>query len=356
MIEYLAEYGLFLAKAITIVAAILIAVGSIVSLAMRQKSSSDKQLEVTHLNKQYDEMEMALSAATLTDAGMKLKMKAEKKKMKAEAKAEKKASKSSKGKKDGEQQEPAKRLFVLDFDGDLKASSVDNLRQEISAILTNATPDDEVLVRLESGGGTVHGYGLGASQLQRIRDKEIPLTVSVDKVAASGGYMMACVATRIISAPFAVIGSIGVLAQLPNLNRLLKKNDIDFEQLYAGEYKRTLTLFGENTEKGRAKMQEDLEDIHRLFKDFVKSQRPALDIEKVATGEHWLGTRALELGLVDELKTSDDYLMSMRGDADLVKIEYTEKKNLMDRLTGMMSLGFRQQQKEIQDMGKPLFM
>ena len=356
MIEYLAEYGLFLAKAITIVAAILIAVGSIVSLAMRQKSASDKQLEVTHLNKQYDEMEMALSAATLTDAGMKLKMKAEKKKMKAEAKAEKKASKSSKGKKDGEQQEPAKRLFVLDFDGDLKASSVDNLRQEISAILTIATPDDEVLVRLESGGGTVHGYGLGASQLQRIRDKEIPLTVSVDKVAASGGYMMACVANRIISAPFAIIGSIGVLAQIPNLNRLLKKNDIDFEQLYAGEYKRTLTLFGENTEKGRAKMQEDLEDIHRLFKDFVKSQRPALDIEKVATGEHWLGTRALELGLVDELKTSDDYLMSMRGDADLVKIEYTEKKNFMDRLTSMLSLGFRQQQKEIQDMGKPLFM
>jgi serine protease SohB len=356
MIEYLAEYGLFLAKAITIVAAILIAVGSIVSLAMRQKSSSDKQLEVTHLNKQYDEMEMALSAATLTDAGMKLKMKAEKKKMKAEAKAEKKASKSSKGKKDGEQQDPAKRLFVLDFDGDLKASSVDNLRQEISAILTIATPHDEVLVRLESGGGTVHGYGLGASQLQRIRDNEIPLTVSVDKVAASGGYMMACVANRIISAPFAIIGSIGVLAQIPNLNRLLKKNDIDFEQLYAGEYKRTLTLFGENTEKGRAKMQEDLEDIHRLFKDFVKSQRPALDIEKVATGEHWLGTRALELELVDELKTSDDYLMSMRGDADLVKIEYTEKQNFLDRLTGMLSLGFRQQQKEIQDMGKPLFM
>ena len=356
MIEYLAEYGLFLAKAITIVAAILIAVGSIVSLAMRQKSSSDKQLEVTHLNKQYDEMEMALSAATLTDAGMKLKMKAEKKKMKAEAKAEKKASKSSKGKKDGEQQEPAKRLFVLDFDGDLKASSVDNLRQEISAILTIATPHDEVLVRLESGGGTVHGYGLGASQLQRIRDKEIPLTVSVDKVAASGGYMMAYVANRIISAPFAIIGSIGVLAQIPNLNRLLKKNDIDFEQLYAGEYKRTLTLFGENTEKGRAKMQEDLEDIHRLFKDFVKSQRPARDMEKGATVEHWLGTRALELGQVDELKTSDDYLMSMRGDADLVKIEYTEKQNFMDRLTSMLSLGFRQQQKEIQDMGKPLFM
>jgi serine protease SohB len=233
---------------------------------------------------------------------------------------------------------------------------VENLRQEISAVLTIATPDDEVLVRLESGGGTVHGYGLGASQLQRIRDKDIPLTVSVDKVAASGGYMMACVANHIISAPFAILGSIGVLAQIPNLHRLLKKNKIDFEQLYAGEYKRTLTLFGENTEKGRAKMQEDLEDTHRLFKEFVKSQRPGLDIEKVATGEHWLGTRALELGLVDELKTSDDYLMSLRHEADLVRIEYTEKKKLLDKLSGLMTLGFRHKQKELQDISKPMFM
>ncbi len=351
MLEYLAEYGLFLAKAITLVAAILAIAGSLVSLAMRQKQNSSKQLEITHLNKQFKEMEKTLCAATLSEAGMKQRLKAEKKKAKLEAKAEKKANKAEKDDHPGR-----KRLFVIDFDGDMKASNVESMRQEISALLTIANENDEVLVRLESAGGTVHGYGLGASQLKRIRDRNIPLTVSVDKVAASGGYMMACVANQIIAAPFAILGSIGVLAQIPNLNRLLKKHDVDFEQLYAGEYKRTLTLFGENTHKGRAKMQADLEETHQLFKEFVKSQRPGLDIEKVATGEHWLGTRALELGLVDTLVTSDDYLMLMAQDAEILHIEYSEKKTLMDKLSNLVSFQFRQRQKEVQDLDKPLLM
>ena len=351
--EFLAEYGLFLAKAITIVIAILVAAGGLASLAMRQKKSSDKQLEITHLNKEYDEMENAVSAITLSPAAAKQKAKLEKKKAKQEAKADKKANKTSSNE---EVIEERKRIFVLDFDGDVKASSVETLRLEISAILTDATNKDEVLIRLESGGGTVHGYGLGASQLQRIRDKEIPLTVSVDKVAASGGYMMACVANKIIAAPFSIIGSIGVLIQIPNLNRLLKKNDVDFEQLHAGEYKRTLTLFGENTDKGREKMQQDLEETHQLFKDFVKSQRPELDINKVATGEHWLGSRAKELGLVDELQTSDDYLMSQRKEAELVLVEYSEKKSITDKLSNLMSIGWRNQAKQIQEMEKPLLM
>lgn len=360
MIEYFAEYGLFLAKSITIVAAILIAAGGLASLAMRQKKSSEKQLEITHLNKQYEEMETSLSAATLNPAAMKLAMKAEKKKAKEEAKAEKKARKQKKSKDTSDSSEPVeeskKRLFVLDFDGDIKASSVETMREEISAILTIANPSDEVLVRLESGGGTVHGYGLGASQLQRIRNREIPLTIAVDKVAASGGYMMACVANKIIAAPFSIIGSIGVLAQIPNLNKLLKKNDIEFEQLSAGEYKRTLTMFGENTDKGRAKMQEDLEDTHQLFKEYVKSQRPDLDIDRVATGEHWLGTRAIDLGLVDELQTSDDYLMSMRESADILLIEYSEKQNVMDKLSGIFSKIMTFKQKEVRDLEKPLLM
>jgi len=350
MIEYLAEYGLFLAKTLTLVAALLFAVASLATIAMRHKKTMDKHLEITNLNRQYEEMESTLESATLTEAGMKLKMKADKKKAKQEAKAEKKANKT------GDEDKPRRKLFVLDFDGDMKASSVENMRQEISALLTIAGENDEVLVRLESGGGTVHGYGLGASQLQRIRDRNIPLTVSVDKVAASGGYMMACVGNQIISAPFAIIGSIGVLAQIPNFHRVLEKNDIDFEQLYAGEYKRTLTLFGENTDKGRAKMQEDLEDTHLLFKEYVKARRPSLDIDKVATGEHWLGTRALELGLVDSLQTSDDYLMSAREDADIIHLEYTEKQNLMEKLSHMMSLNLWNRHRELREMEKPLLM
>jgi serine protease SohB len=354
--EFLAEYGLFLAKAITIVAAILIATGGVISLAMRQKKSAEKQLDITHLNTQYEEMETAISSAVLTEVGLKQKAKADKKKAKAEAKAEKKAGKLVKKSGDITEEPQKKRLFVIDFDGDIKASDVETMRQEISALLTLATKQDEVLVRLESGGGTVHGYGLAASQLQRIRDRDISLTISVDKVAASGGYMMACVGNKIIAAPFAIIGSIGVLAQIPNLNRLLKKHDVDFEQLYAGEYKRTLTLFGENTEKGRSKMQEELEETHTLFKNFVKSQRPMLDIDSVATGEHWLGTRALELGLVDELKTSDDYLMSQRNDAELVLLEYSEKKTIMDKLSHLMTMKWRQAGKLTRDIETPMLM
>lgn len=354
--QFLAEYGLFLAKAITIVATILIVVGSIISLAMRQKKTSEKQLEITHLNTRYEEMEKTIASATLTEVGLKQKMKADQKKAKQQAKAEKKAGKTAKKETDRAEQSRKKRLFVLDFDGDIKATDVENMRQEISALLTIADKEDEVLVRLESGGGTVHGYGLAASQLQRIRDQNIPLTISVDKVAASGGYMMTCVANKIIAAPFAIIGSIGVLAQIPNLNRLLKKYDVDFEQLYAGEFKRTLTLFGENTDKGRAKMQQELEETHELFKSFVKSQRPGLDVDKVATGEHWLGTRALELGLVDQLQTSDDYLMSLRNDAELILIEYSEKQTIMEKLSQLMTMQWRQQSKLVEDVDKPLLM
>ncbi len=354
--QFLAEYGLFLAKAITIVATILIVVGGVISLAMRQKKTTEKQLEITHLNTRYEEMEKTIASAILTDVGLKQKIKADKKKAKQQAKAEKKAGKTAKKEADRAEQSRKKRLFVLDFDGDIKATDVENMRHEISALLTIAGKEDEVLVRLESGGGTVHGYGLAASQLQRIRDQDIPLTISVDKVAASGGYMMACVANKIIAAPFALIGSIGVLAQIPNLNRLLKKYDVDFEQLYAGEFKRTLTLFGENTAEGRAKMQQELEEIHELFKSFVKSQRPGLDVDKVATGEHWLGTRALELGLVDQLQTSDDYLMSLRNDAEIILIEYSEKQTMVEKLSRLMTMQWQQQSKLVEDVDKPLLM
>ena len=321
---FISEYGLFLAKSLTILFVLLAAVGGIVGMSRRRKNAAQEHIEIAHLNEQYDEMEEALSTVLLSPQELKAKHKARKKEDKAVAK---KSAKSKRTKSTGQ-----KRIFVLDFDGDIRASAVASLRREVSALLTVAQSGDEVVLRLESGGGTVNGYGLAASQLQRIRDRKIPLTVAVDQVAASGGYMMACVADKIIAAPFAVIGSIGVLAQIPNLHRLLKKHDIDFEQLTAGKYKRTLTLFGENTDKARKKMQADLEDTHVLFKDYVKAQRPALDVDAVATGEHWFGARALELGLVDALQTSDDYLMAARRDAQLIGLNYVAKKKLIERL------------------------
>jgi serine protease SohB len=231
---------------------------------------------------------------------------------------------------------PRRKLFVLNFHGDIRATEVAELREEITAVLTVATPEDEVLLRLESPGGIVHSYGLAASQLLRLRENKISLTVAVDKVAASGGYLMACVADRIIAAPFAVVGSVGVVSQLPNFNRLLRKNDIDFEQFTAGEYKRTVTLFGEITDKGREKFQQEIEEVHDLFKDFVRKHRSKMDIDKVATGEHWYGAQAVALNLIDELRTSDDYLLAASKTADLFEITYVTKKPLLAKL---LSLG-----------------
>lgn len=326
MYELFLEYLLFLAKSATIVVALLFVFSGIASAVRHAKEQLAEQLEVKNLNQRYENMADALFGHLLSDA----QLKEREKKLKAQAKADAKAEKLGKDAR-------KEKLFVLDFDGDIRASAVDNLREEITAVLQVTEAGDEVVVRLESGGGMVHSYGLAASQLRRIRDHGVKLTVSVDRVAASGGYMMACVADRIVAAPFSIIGSIGVVAQLPNFNRLLKKHNVDFEMHTAGEYKRTLTFFGENTDEAREKFREDLEDTHELFKSFITEQRPALDIEQVATGEHWLGTKALELGLIDGIQTSDDYLMESVKDKDLYSVTYKQRKPLSERLGNGMA-------------------
>ncbi len=337
--EFLAEYGLFLAKTITLVVAIAVVVTLIVSVGSRRRTEKG-QIEVTHLNERYEDMRSLLRNSMLDPEAFKQYEKAEKKRKKAEAAEKKRAAKRKANTTPNQDTETAdtpdeetrKRIFVLDFYGDIKASACDNLREEISVVLSQASPRDEVVVKLESGGGMVHSYGLASSQLARITSKQVPLTVCVDKVAASGGYMMACVADKIVAAPFAVLGSIGVVAQFPNFHKLLKKNDIDYEMFTAGEYKRTVTMFGENTPKGREKFMEDLEDTHQLFKAFVSEHRPQVDIAKVATGEVWFGSRAQDVNLVDALQTSDEYLLSQVESADIYEVSYTLKKSLPERL------------------------
>ncbi|MBY6188401.1 protease SohB [Marinobacter hydrocarbonoclasticus] len=313
--EFLYDYGLFLAKAVTLVAAI-VAVIIAAAVANRSGKGAKGELKVHNLTDKFEQYEDKLSHQLLSDDQYKAREKARKAEEKAKAKADK-----------GEEREG--RLFLIDFKAGIDAAQVSQLREEISALLTVAQAKDEVLVRVESGGGMVHAYGLAASQLDRIRQANIPLTIAVDKVAASGGYMMACVADKIIAAPFAIVGSIGVIAQIPNFNKLLKKHDIDFEQHTAGDFKRTLTMFGENNDAGREKFREELEQTHELFKDFVQRYRPELDLSKVATGEHWFGLQALELGLVDAIQTSDDYLMVQ--DKEVLQLQYEEKKNLAKR-------------------------
>jgi len=327
-LEFLSEYGLFLFKTATIVVAILIVMAAAVANAMKQKKEAKGSIVVTHLNKEIDHYRDEIRNAVEDEHSLKLAAKEEKKKSKQEKKARKKA---------GDSQAERKRLYVIDFEGDPKASQVDELRHAITAVLTSIREDtDGVLLRLESPGGMVHAYGLAASQLQRIRSRGVPLTICVDKVAASGGYMMACIATKLVAAPFAYIGSIGVLVQLPNFNRLLRDKHVDYEMVTAGEYKRTLTIFGENTEKGRQKMAEDVQEVHQLFKDFIHESRPAMDIDKLATGETWQGIKAMELGLVDEINTSDELIVAACEASDVYHVAYEKKKKIADKLGSIM--------------------
>jgi serine protease SohB len=321
MLEFLTDYAGFLLKLISVA---LVIVFLLAMIASGKRKSQPGSLSVTKLNESYDAMKAELDHQLLDKKVLKGIEKEKKKKEKLEKKAQKKSPKTDEAEK--------KRLYVLDFDGDIKASAVETMREEVTAILSVAKSQDEVVVRLESGGGVVHGYGLAASQLQRIREANIPLTICVDKVAASGGYMMACVADKIIAAPFAILGSIGVVAQIPNVHRLLDKSLIDVELHTAGRYKRTLTMLGENTEEGRQKFKQDLEDTHGLFKRFVSSQRPQLDIEDIATGDTWYGSEALENKLVDVVMTSDAYLVSHYANADVIQVVYKQPKGMAERL------------------------
>ena len=381
--EFLFDYLAFLAKTATVVAAavVVISAAAAASAHRAMRSPPTGHIEVVALNERLQNMRRAVDEAALPPAVVKKRRrqdaKQRKRHRKEEARRERRLAKaqddgaktsgefqegSGKSEPDsgqpgsdsgqGAEPEPtasaapaqesdqrassgeARRVFVLSFNGDIAASAVDALRLEVSAVLGAANDGDEVVVRVESAGGTVHGYGLGASQLARVRGRGIALTVAVDKVAASGGYLMAAVADRILAAPFAVIGSIGVLAQVPNVHRLLKKHDVDVEVLTAGRFKRTLDVFGENTEEGREKLRQELEDVHALFQEYVGAWRPKVDLEKVATGEAWYGQRALDHALVDELVTSDEYLARACESADVFEVTWQQPKRPIERLLG----------------------
>ncbi|MBQ4858218.1 protease SohB [Pseudoalteromonas sp. MMG007] len=320
--EFLYEYGLFFAKTVTFVIAIAVVLMLIVASAVKPKAKKG-EIEIEDVSEKLNELKEGFLHNTLS----KKELKAHQKQLKAQSK--KTVS-----------DDPKPRLYVVDFTGSMDAHEVESLREEVTAIISIADPKtDKVLVRLESGGGVVHGYGLAASQLQRIKSAGIPLSVAIDKVAASGGYMMACVADEILAAPFAIVGSIGVIAQIPNFNKILKKNDVEFEQITAGEFKRTLTLFGENTDKAREKFRDEIEETHGLFKTFVSTQRPSLNIDLVATGEHWFAMQAIDKGLVDVIKTSDDALLEQQSERQIYKVKYKVKKGLSDKLALGLSSG-----------------
>ena len=313
MLEIFLEYGLFLLKVITVLISVIVLISFV---AASKKSTAAEGLEIENLNDKYKGLSDSLNKAVM-----------EKDEWKKKQKSEKAIAKKNKKKKT---RKP--KAYILDFIGDIKASAVPSLREEVTAILDIAKRNDQIVLRLDNHGGVVHEHGLAASQLARIRQKKIHLTVVVDKVAASGGYLMASVANKIYAAPFAILGSIGVIAQLPNFNRLLDNYGVDFEQITAGQYKRNVTMFGKNTDEDREKLKDQLEEIHELFKSSVNEYRPQLDLERVATGEHWYGSKALELGLIDQIKTSDELLIEMAKKYEIFSVKLKVKKPLKKRL------------------------
>jgi len=369
LVDFLYDYGMFLAKAITVILTIFIVLVGFLAISARgKKDNSHGEITLVSINDGFEEMKDAIESVVIEPEVYKQQMKVQLKKEKKEAKEKKKQAKldakiakqvakessasqtqsanedtddeRSEVSKDQEvtvkeQDDERRRVFVLDFNGDIRASEVDLLREEISAVLSFAGENDEVVLRLDSAGGMVHTYGLAASQLERIKSAKIKLTICVDEVAASGGYMMACLADKLIAAPFAILGSIGVVAQLPNFHRVLKKHGVDYETFTAGEYKRTVTMFGENTEKGKDKFVEEIQDTHLLFKEFVSQARPCIDIDAVATGEVWFGRRAIEHKLIDELNTSDDHLMKICANCDVFQVRYELKKSFGERISEM---------------------
>ena len=286
----------------------------------RSQSDSHQQIKLTKLNEYYKKLAYRLQKQILNKSTFKLEAKSLKKQQKLEEKIEK------------------TNIFVAEFIGNIRADAIHSLREIITAILLLAKPRDEVVIILESPGGMVPHYGLAASELARIKAAGLLLTVVIDKVAASGGYLMAVVADRIIAAPFAIVGSIGVVYQLPNFHDWLKSHDIDYELLTAGEYKRTLTMFGKNTKQGREKVLADLDITHTLFKDFIHTYRSQIDLDKVATGEYWYASQALKLNMVDDLMTSDDYLLSASKRANIFKLSMTPKKTLGERIISTFAL------------------
>jgi len=314
--DFIIQYGFFLLKVVTVVIAILLPILIVINSSKSKSISEKGHLQIKNLSDQFESMGNALQGSLMDSKTFKKFRKDLDKKKKKEDKGSAKDQES---------------IFVLNFNGDIQASEVDKLKHEINAILLSETECKEVVLKVESGGGSAYAYGLCAAELKRLVDAEINLTVCIDKVAASGGYLMSCVASKIVAAPWALVGSIGVIAQMPNIHKLLKKNLVDFEMHTAGEFKRTLTVFGENTEEGRDKFKSELEDLHVIFKDFVKDNRPEIDTSVVATGEVWQGEKALEVGLIDEIGTSDDYLVKLSKKFKLFEIEYIEKKNLSER-------------------------
>lgn len=237
-------------------------------------------------------------------------------------------------------QEGAHNVFVIDYVGSMMASEVVYLTAKIDAIILKSNKDDEVVINITSPGGAVSGYGLVASQIKRLKTAGLKITATVDTVAASGGYMAAVVSDEIIAAPFAMVGSIGVVANVMIYEELLKNIGIQTNVYTSGDSKRTVVPSRVPNAEEEAKLEAQLEEIHSRFKDHVLSFRPDIDEDKVFTGQAFLAADAINFGLVDKIGTSDELLLNLYKDGHrLIEVQFIIEENIGGSVTKQVSAG-----------------
>lgn len=210
---------------------------------------------------------------------------------------------------------------VLRFEGDTMATGRQDFARMVDEVLHNKERIQRVIVVVNSPGGGVSVYGQMFAGMERMRNAGVDVTACVDTYAASGGYLMSVPAQRIIAAPFAMVGSIGVVSEFMNFNKLLRRLGVEPMTITAGELKRTVTPLSEVTEENKAAYKAQLEAIHRQFIAVVKKYRE-VDADRVCTGNHWTAAESVELklNLVDGLATSQEYLFEANQTEDLVTI------------------------------------
>lgn len=238
-----------------------------------------------------------------------------------------------------------KTAVLLSFNGDINATEVIEFGRAVSMIVQMKDLVSEVYIIINSGGGVVNGYGLLASEIERLHYSEIETYALIDQVAASGGYMAACVANHVVAAPFAYIGSIGVVSEMPNFNQILSDNGINIEQHTAGKSKRTVTPLGKITDEDRNEFKKKLERIHRSFINHVSHYRNINDADEnknsiIFSGDYWIAeeTVELELGLVDEISTSQEFLLDKMKEYNIIEITFQENKTKKSKLSLLNSL------------------
>lgn len=182
--------------------------------------------------------------------------------------------------------------------------------------------DDEdikgVVLRINSPGGLIAPAQEVYQAIERLGQKK-PVVASMSTIAASGGYYVACAAESIIANPGSLTGSIGVKAQVPNFQELMRKLGVEQETIVSGDLKDAGSPTKEMTPKEREYFQEIVDELSGQFIQVVAQSRDLelQEVQELADGRAFTGTQALDEGLVDELGGMQEAVRILREKAQI---------------------------------------